>query len=374
MDCNDGFCCSKKLRCGYTTGSCATAGAVAGAIELLTGMVQEKVTIDLPTGDTLDIEVKRMSSTHEKAIYSVIKDGGDDIDATDGMEIVTEIRLVSSGIEIDGGIGIGRVTKEGLDQPVGNAAINSVPRKMITSSLQTIFKQFDYHGGADVLITAPMGELVAEQTFNPNLGIIGGISILGTTGIVNPMSNDAIIATTMVEMNVRKAEGKKVIVVVPGNYGESYAASLPGIGEDAVVRCSNFIGEALDSASELGLDVLLIGNMGKLVKMAGGIMNTHSHVADCRMEILASNITLVGGSSDLAKKIMGCTTTDDALRYIKDEGLLAPLVDILTEKIYQRMHKRTNGTIRTAAMIFSSKYGFLGETKDADELLEEVRK
>ena len=364
----------KKMRCGYTTGSCATAGAGAGAIELLTGNVQDNVAITLPTGDTLRIDVKKLSSYRDKATYSVIKDGGDDIDATDGMEIITEITFTPSEINIDGGIGVGRVTKEGLDQPVGNAAINSVPRKMIEYSLKTIFEKFDYHGGANVIITAPMGEAVAEQTFNPNLGIVGGISILGTTGIVNPMSNEAIISTTRVEMNVKKAEGKKIIVMVPGNYGENFAISLPGVDGDNVVRCSNFIGEALDNATELDLDVLLIGNIGKLVKLAGGIMNTHSHVADCRMEILASNCIMAGGSLELAKRIMECTTTDDALKYIKEENILEPVMRILTEKISQRMSKRTNGTIRTAAIVFSSKYGFLGETDNANILLEEVRR
>ncbi len=373
MDCVDHGMGKKKLRCGYTTGSCATAGAVAGAIELLTGKVQEKVTITLPSGETLDIDVRKVSSTHEKAMYSVIKDGGDDIDVTDGMEIMTEIRLTTSDVVIEGGLGIGRVTKEGLDQPVGNAAINSVPRRMIASSLETIFRQYDHHGGAYVTVIAPMGEAIAEQTFNPNLGIIGGISILGTTGIVNPMSIDAIIATTKVEMNVKKAEGRKAIVLVPGNYGESYAASLPGIGEDDVVRCSNFIGDALDNATELGLDVLLIGNLGKLVKIAGGIMNTHSHIADCRMEIMASNAILAGGSSELAKRIMDCAMTDDALRYIKEEGIFEGFMSILTDKISKVMIRRTNDAIRTAVMIFSSKYGLIGETPNAEGLLKEIR-
>ena len=359
----------KRLRCGYTTGTCAAAATKASLRALLSKRIDTFETMDVPKGVTIDVPIKSTVVDGNVAVSIVVKDGGDDIDATHGMEIVSTVTLTDSGILIDGGKGIGRVTKKGLDQPPGNAAINSTPRRMITDVIQSLFDEYGYDGGVSVIISAPEGETRALKTFNPNLGIVGGISVLGTSGIVEPMSEKAIIATIHKDMDVRFAEGNKVLVVVPGNYGEKHSESIENVDPDKTVKCSNFIGDMLDHAVDIGADVILIGNIGKLVKLAGGIMNTHSRNADSRMEILSAYTALAGGSIELVRDIMKCVSTDDALENIQREGLVQKVSELLMERIDFHMHHRTAGKIRTSAIMFSTQFGLLGKTKDADEML-----
>ena len=359
----------KRLRCGYTTGTCAAAATKASLRALLSKKIDPIETMDVPKGVTIDVPIKSTVVDGNVAVSIVVKDGGDDIDATHGMEIVSTVTLTDSGILIDGGKGIGRVTKKGLDQPPGNAAINSTPRRMIADAIQSLFDEYGYDGGVSVVISAPEGETRALKTFNPNLGIVGGISVLGTSGIVEPMSEKAIIATIHKDMDVRFAEGNKVLVVVPGNYGEKHSESIENVDPDKTVKCSNFIGDMLDHAVDIGADVILIGNIGKLVKLAGGIMNTHSRNADSRMEILSAYTALAGGSIELVRDIMKCVSTDDALENIQREGLVQKVSELLMERIDFHMHHRTAGKIRTSAIMFSTQFGLLGKTKDADEML-----
>ena len=364
---------NKRLRCGYTTGTCATAATKACAYMLLSRKMVSSVRITVPKGFELTIDIEDAYISGNTASCSVVKDGGDDIDATHGMKIFSKVTLTDSGIDIDGGEGIGRVTKNGLDQPVGNAAINSTPRSMITRELEALAAEFGYSGGFRAEIYAPEGEKVAERTFNSNLGILGGISILGTSGIVEPMSESALIATIVKDMDVKKAEGRKTLLVVPGNYGKDFVEGMPGIDGNDAVKCSNFIGEMLDHACEIGTDVVLVGNIGKLVKLAGGIMNTHSRNADCRMEILAANTALAGGDIDTVRAVAMSNTTDDALDSIVAAGLKEKVSQLLLDAIYRHMKHRTGGNVRTAAVLFSTKYGLLGMTKDAEEMLEAYR-
>ena len=244
---------------------------------------------------------------------------------------------------------------------------------MIAEVLAAAFDEFGYDGGAEVIISAPEGEKVAQKTFNPNLGIVGGISVLGTSGIVEPMSEKAIIATIIKDMDMRFAEGSRTLVVVPGNYGTKHAESIPEVDVEDTVKCSNYIGETLDHAVNIGADVILIGNIGKLVKLAGGIMNTHSKNADSRMEILSAYTALAGGSLELVKDIMKCISTDDALETIQREGLVQKVSELLMERIDFHMRHRTGGAIRTSAIMFSTEFGLLGKTKDADEMLRCLR-
>ena len=364
---------NRKLRCGYTTGTCAAASSKACAHMLLSGKVIDTVRLRVPKGVDVTVELHDVVLSEKYAQCSVVKDGGDDIDATHGMKIFSKVELTDSGIEIDGGEGVGRVTKNGLDQPVGNAAINSTPRRMIANELQSVATDFNYNGGFSVRIYAPEGEKVAVKTFNPNLGIVGGISILGTSGIVEPMSESALIATIVKDMDVRKAEGRKVLLVVPGNYGKDFVEGMPGIDGNNAVKCSNFVGDMLDHACAIGTDVVLVGNLGKLVKLAGGIMNTHSRNADCRMEILATNAALAGGDVELVRTVAQCNTTDDALDRIVEAGLKDKVSELLIKAIDKHMKHRTGGSIRTAAVVFSTKYGLLGKTEDADGMLETYR-
>lgn len=368
------FVNNKRLRCGHTTGTCAAAAAKASAEMLLTGRRVDSVEIMTPKGILLDLPVEDVVMGDGSVKCAVRKDGGDDMDVTHGSLVYSEVSPNDTGdITIDGGFGVGRVTRKGLDQPPGNAAINKGPRGMIREALEDVRLSLGYAGGLDVVVSIPDGVELASKTFNPRLGIEGGISVLGTSGIVEPMSEVALVNTIRTEMNMRVANGADVILVAPGNYGKDFMDNIPGIDPDSAVKCSNFIGEMLDYACELKKDVILVGNLGKLVKLAGGVMNTHSRNADCRMEVLAANAAMVGADIDTVRRIMGCISTDDALDVVAEAGLIPQLSELLVEKIEFHMNHRTGGAIRTGAVLFSSVYGVLGRTSLADELLNEIR-
>lgn len=364
---------NKRMRCGHTTGTCAAAASKAAASALL-GKPVSTVSISTPKGITLDLPVEDLVVDGGKASCSIRKDGGDDIDATHGTKVFAEVSRIPSGIEIEGGIGVGRVTRKGLDQPPGNAAINRVPRSMIKEALEDVSSSLGYAGGLRTVISVPEGIEIAKKTFNPRLGIEGGISILGTSGIVEPMSETALISTIRTEMGMRVANGHRTLLVVPGNYGKDFTEGIDGIDTDFAVKCSNFVGDMLDCAVELKADIVLVSNLGKIVKLAGGIMNTHSRNADARMEILAANAAMAGADIGCVRRIMGCISTDDALDVINEEGLVPQVSKLLLEKIEYHMNHRTGGAIRTGAVMFSSSYGMLGKTSLADELLDEVRR
>ena len=366
------FVNNKKLRRGHTTGTCAAAASKAAAESLITGVPAENVKILTPKGILLDLKVEDLSVSDGIARCAVRKDGGDDIDATHGSLVYSEVRLTDGGIEIDGGEGVGRVTRKGLDQPVGNAAINKVPRSMIREALDDVKSATGYGGGFSVSISVPGGEELSKKTFNPRLGIIGGISILGTSGIVEPMSETALVNTIKAEMNMRAAEGHKVLLVVPGNYGKEFSDHMPGLDADSAVKCSNFVGEMLDYACELKVDILLVSNLGKIVKVAGGIMNPHSRNADSRMEIIAANAAMCGADLCSIQRIMDCISTDDALDVLNETDLIGPVSERLAERIEFYMNHRTGGSVRTAAVVFSSVYGLLSKTSLADEMMKEL--
>ena len=364
---------NKKMRRGHTTGTCAAAASKAAAEAILTQSPVSSVTIHTPKGITLDLPVEDLTFDSAHARCAVRKDGGDDIDATHGALVYSDVTLTDSGIDIDGGVGVGRVTRKGLDQPPGNAAINRVPRSMIREALEDVASACSYGGGFSAMISVPDGEAIAAKTFNPRLGITGGISILGTSGIVEPMSETALIDTVKTEMNMRAASGDRVLLVVPGNYGKDFSDNIPGIDADFAVKCSNFVGEMLDHACELGTDIVLVSNLGKAVKLAAGIMNTHSRNADARMEVLASNAAIAGADIGTVLRILDCISTDDALEVIDSAGLIPKVSELLMDKIEFHMNHRTGGAVRTSAVVFSSVYGLLGKTSLADSMLDEVR-
>ncbi len=363
----------KILKRGHTTGTCAAAGSKAAAIMLLTGNPVNSIDILTPKGILLDLKIEDIDLQKDRVRCAVRKDGGDDIDVTHGSLVYSEVILSDEGTEIDGGIGVGRITKKGLDQPVGNAAINRIPRNMIVEALEDVRDNLNYDKGFNVTISIPDGTELAEKTFNPRLGIIGGISVLGTSGIVEPMSEKAIIDTIKAEMKVRKEEGTETLLVVPGNYGASYVEAIDGLDPESAVRCSNYIGETLDYAAELGFkNLLLIGNLGKLVKLAGGIMNTHSRESDSRMEILAGNAAVAGASVDILKKIMDSVSTDDALYHINEANLLDYVMTLISEKAEYHMNRRTENKVKCGTMIFSSEYGLIGRSPSSKDSLKEL--
>ena len=363
----------KSLRLGYTTGSCATAAAKAACRMLLTGVRTESISIIPPKGIALTLEVLEITMGEGKVSCAIRKDGGDDPDITSGSLIFAEVSYSDEpGIFIDGGFGVGRVTKRGLDQSVGNAAINSTPRRMIRENLEEVCKVCDYHGGLRVIISVPDGEKLAKKTFNPRLGIVGGISILGTTGIVEPMSEKALLDTIRVELKQRKANGFSYVLLTPGNYGSDFIKDSIGIDPQIAVQSSNFIGDTIDMCKELGFHgALLIGHIGKLVKLAGGMMNTHSKYGDCRMEIMAAHAAAAGTDAKVVEEILSCVACDDVLRILKEHGGYEPAMARIVVRIQDHLQHRAD-EMEIGAMTFSKEYGLLGETPNARTLLKKI--
>lgn len=367
----------QKLRYGYTTGSCAAAAAKAAAFMLLSGQEIPYVDLMTPKQIPLHLEVLDIRRTQEAVSCAIQKDGGDDPDVTNGIRIYAEVfRTAEEGIAIDGGRGVGRVTKPGLEQPVGAAAINKVPRQMIRENLEEVCRQFGYAGGLKAVIYIPEGEALAAKTFNPRLGIVGGISVLGTSGIVEPMSEQALIDTIRVEIRQKLANGMQYLLIVPGNYGIDFLEEYGhGLSLEDAVKCSNFVGEALDAAVEFGAKgVLLIGHIGKFVKLAGGIMNTHSHNADSRMELLTVHAALLGAPVEMLQKMMECVTTDDALKYLKEADMMESVMERLMGRMEFYVEQRAQNQLELGVITFSKVYGVLGQTGKALELVASLEK
>lgn len=371
----------KKLRFGYTTGSCA-AGAARGAARLLLGEDEiSEVELMTPKRILLHLEILDRKRSENAASCAVRKDAGDDPDTTNGILVYAEVEkfLIRSDMEdrivIDGGIGVGRVTKPGLSQKVGEAAINPVPRAMILQAVEEIADQYHYEGGLKVTISVPEGEKIARKTFNPRLGIVGGISILGTSGIVEPMSEKALIDSIRVEMTQHAAMGEQYMLVTPGNYGADYLREHMELPFEKNIKCSNYVGETIDMAVDMGVKgILFISHIGKFVKVAAGIMNTHSHSADARMEVLCSNAIRAGGDLACARSILQCNTTDEALRVLDESHILKETMKEVTDRIQFYLDHRSYQQILLGAVIFSNEYGYLGQTANAAELIKKISK
>ena len=364
---------------------------------LLLGRKKTEITIETPKGIPYTAQILDIRRTEDVVSCAVQKDGGDDPDVTTGAWIYAKVTYCGNDrkdfrsqadfqsrenlqsledspyVQIDGGIGVGRVTKPGLDQPVGNAAINHVPREMITKEVLEVCRLTDYKGGLAVEIFVPEGEQLAEQTFNPRLGIKGGISILGSSGIVEPMSEQALVDTIHVELRQRREGGADYVLLAPGNYGADYIKGVMGIDPATAVMTSNFIGDALEICRELGFrGALLIGHIGKLVKLAGGMWNTHSRYGDCRMDILTACAAAEGLHGGAAAEMLCCATCDDALRLLKEQGLYDAVLHRLAGRIDDMMHYKCSD-IETGAILFSKEYGYLCETKGASKLLRRIK-
>lgn len=366
---------NKKMRYGYTTGSCAAAAA-KGAVEILLGNKKiQQVELMTPKGILLNLELLHISQGDGWVSCAVKKDGGDDPDVTNGLEIYVKAQKTEiPGIRLEGGQGVGRVTKKGLEQPVGSPAINKVPRSMILKETGEICSQTGYKGGLLLTVSVPGGAEAGARTFNPRLGIQGGISILGTSGIVEPMSEDALIKSIEIEMRQKVENGAEYLLITPGNYGAAYLKEHMELPFEESMKCSNYIGETLDMALDMGVKgILFVSHIGKFVKVAGGIMNTHSRCADSRAELLAANAIRAGISMDGVKEILDTITTDEALSVILRENLLEPLMKELTDRILYYLNHRTYDRMLLGAVVFSNEYGYLGETQNTRELIRLIK-
>lgn len=415
----------KKLRCGITTGTCAAAAAGAAALRLLTGEKAEHVVIRTPGGRTVrvpvypaeewDVEAAGAQGRSGRCAFYVVKDSGDDPDVTNGARIVAQveripgrrtgdgtpepemncglpewetgggIRQKENGLRIspdafqsgeypylylDGREGVGRVTCAGLEQRPGQAAINAVPRSMIFQVVAEACEQADDFSPLLITVSVPEGRELAKRTFNPQLGIEGGISILGTSGIVEPMSEKAIVDTIELQIRQLKTLGVKQLLVTPGNYGQGYAAEALGLNTGRSVKCSNYIGETLDLAISYEMEgLLLVGNIGKLVKLAAGIMNTHSRVADARREIFVTHTVLAGGTAQMAEALMQCVNTEEMLLLLEQWGLRVAVTERILAKIKEAVERRTTGKLDAGVILFSEHFGCLGQTEGTEHIL-----
>jgi len=457
---------NKKLRCGYTTGSCSAAAAKAAAQMLLSGRSCHRVDLLTPKGIWLHLPVEEQELAEDSASCAVRKYAGDDPDATDGVLVYARAEFMfedadrsesansesprtvkellgaiqgeeganpecesRSRILIDGGLGVGRVTKPGPEQAVGEAAINRVPRKMITQEVESVCEAFEYQGALKITISVPEGVEIAKRTFNPHLGIEGGISILGTSGIVVPMSEEALIASIRVEMKQKVANGEQYILITPGNYGadfirrggtsigspipdgqngevqektvkmvaEQRETSQGGLGgqnapsqgnsiakenareeffrlsaEDSM-KCSNYVGETLDIAEELGVKgILFVAHIGKFIKVSGGVMNTHSAHADCRAELFAAQAMRAGTPPEIVRRLLDTNTTEEAVGILLETGWLGQTMAEVASRVKFHLQKHCRGAFETEVILFSNQYGYLGETDGAEAMMEKM--
>ena len=415
----------RQLKSGFTTGTCGSAAAMAAAEALAGGGKREYVSLMTPGGREAAFEVLWQpecgekagggqdgfwpgSESPEKQICMVRKDSGDDPDVTNGTLIGAAVsfgenvqRAEESGEELPGiysdhsqspsvyltgGIGVGRVTKKGLKCPVGYPAINPVPRQMIAEAARTALWNLGCERPVYIEIFIPSGRELALKTFNPRLGIEGGISVLGTTGIVNPMSEQALIETIRLDIRVQAAENRTLLAVAPGNYGEAFLREEMGLSMDAFVKCSNFVGETFSMLREEGVrQALFAGHLGKLIKVAGGVMNTHSKYGDRRMEILADCLAETWNSEEkrsgrfalnrrreeVIGQILSMNTTDQAAEFLSAQGLLASVMKTVTGRIKSVLESRFQ--IETEVIVFSGSAGILGMTAGAEAFAKRLK-
>jgi len=397
----------KRLRAGFTTGSAAAAAASAAATLLFSGERCEAVLLRTPVGALLPIPIECAELRDENgvrtALAAVRKDAGDDPDVTDGLLFYASVRTEKSGaagksasgestfaqagtekvsaadasalpVELCGGPGVGRVTKPGLEQPVGEAAINRVPRNMIAEAVRAAYRESasaPLAPGERVVVTVscPEGEEKAQKTFNPKLGIVGGLSILGTEGIVRPMSRRALIETIVTDVKFHLTE-RDCLLAVPGSYGLHFLEDYFGLGAADPVVMSNFVGETLDAAVQYGAKgVLLAGHLGKFVKLAGGIMNTHSREADCRLELLAIHVFQVGAPRELVTAVLKAGLTTEAVRLLKEAGYLKATSESLLSAMERAVESRVRGETEIGILVYTLEDGVLAESRNARDLM-----
>ena len=381
---------NKKMRFGYTTGSCAAAAAKAAATMLFAKEELPVVELLTPKGIRIWLEVLDVKRGQDSVSCAIRKDGGDDPDVTSGLLVYADVSLCEveeaerlqkvfahvpviekAVVGITAKEGVGIVTLPGLEQPIGAPAINKVPRSMIEKEVQAVCEKYGYCGGISVCIRVPEGADTAKKTFNPRLGIQGGISILGTSGIVEPMSEKALISSIEVEMKQKASGGKQYLLIAPGNYGLQYLSGHFPFEAEEAVKCSNYVGQTIDFAVNMGLKgILFVAHIGKFIKVAGGIMNTHSRDADTRMEIMAACALRAGADAETANQILAAVTTDEGLAILKQTPFWEKTLQIITEKVAYYLNHRAQGQLQIGAVLYSNAMGELGRTDRAEELLE----
>jgi cobalt-precorrin-5B (C1)-methyltransferase len=355
---------ARFLKFGLSTGATAAAAAKAAATVLLSGEVN-RVVIPTPIGIRFELPIKTTKRiTADTALAVAVKDAGQDIDATDKMDIVATVKLTDDGkITIRNGEGIGVVTKAGLQVPIGEGAINPVPRAMITEAVKEVLPQGK---GAVVTISAPEGANIAKKTTNAKLGIKGGISILGTTGVVKPLSVEACRRSMVPQIDVALARGYKRLIFVPGSIGERIAKEKFSAPEDAIVQTCDFVGYMLDKAAEKGVkEIIFIGHSGKLVKLAARLFNTHHKMGDARNEVIAAYAAAAGATQTIVKELLEANTTDEATEILRHANLVEATYDLIAERVHKQVSDRVDHKVKFSVVIVAMDGTVLGMDQNA---------
>ena len=359
----------RRMRRGFSTGTCAAAAAKAAVDLLFNGDIPKKVQIHTPAGVDLALDICEVTPGEGWAECAVKKDAGDDPDITNGMLVKARaIPTEKAGITIKGGRGVGVVTKPGLQVEVGRPAINPVPEQMIFEAAASVLPAGQ---GVEIEIIIPDGERLAKKTLNSRLGITGGLSILGTSGLVEPMSEKSYEDTLALELKSLSLEHRGPVVLVTGNYGRTLALEHFKLPEQAVVKVGNLVGFSLDRCSELELNkILIIGHIGKLIKVAAGIFNTHSRVADARFETFAARAALLGAGRETILEMQEAVTTEDMVDLLGEIGG-AGYFDQLAEEVSSRSSAYLYDQARIGTVLFNFRRGLLGSDGQAKSLLGE---
>ncbi len=350
------------LRHGYTTGACATACTKAALLSLINQCPVNSVGIVLPMGESVTFALHNVSVTMASAQASTIKDGGDDPDATHGATIIAEVSWQDEpGVFIDGGVGVGRVTKPGLPVPVGMAAINPVPRRMIAGVVTEVLTTYGIECGVRVVISVPEGEEIAKKTLNGRLGILGGISILGTRGTVIPFSTASYKASIVQGLKVAQAQGVRTAVLTTGGRSERYAmAMFPELPEESFIEMGEFVGFSAKNAKRLGMtDLRLVGMMGKFSKIAQGIMMVHSHSAPVDFAFLAQLAGEVGVPIALQTQILTANTASQVGEWMMEWGY-RPFFDLVSLHCCRQIAQEIGGGLRIETRLTTLSGELLG--------------
>lgn len=357
---------TQDMKGGYTTGSCATAGMKASLLALLEGEVVNQVQVLNPRGEMITVPIKDVvviSPTEARA--TVVKDGGDDPDITHGHDVVTTVCLGGDvGLRFHAGIGVGTVTKPGLSIPVGEPAINKGPRTM----MGYVYDDLASGKGVDVTVSVPDGEMLAKKTLNPTLGVVGGISIIGTTGIVKPMSEEGFKNSLVPQLEVMHANGVKTAILVPGRIGQELSEKLFGVTPDKMAETSNFIGFMLEQAVRIGFKrILIIGHIGKVIKLASGSFHTHNRMSDGRMETIVAFAALEGASQAVCEELYACQTTEAVMPILEREGLTG-VYQRVVDRASLRCERYIGGEARVGIIITTLSGEILAVDKTAQEI------
>ncbi|MBB6176694.1 MULTISPECIES: cobalt-precorrin-5B (C(1))-methyltransferase [Anoxybacillus] len=350
-----------KLREGYTTGACATAATKAALCALITGIKQTEATIMLPIGREVTFPIVSCEMEKDRASATVVKDGGDDPDVTHGASIVATVSWIDEGILIDGGEGVGRVTKPGLPVPVGEAAINPVPRQMMTDVVHELLTEYGVKRGVRIVISVPNGEEIAKKTLNGRLGIIGGISILGTRGIVVPFSTSAYRASIVRALEVAVACGCDHVVITTGGRSEKYAMmQYSHLPEEAFIEMGDFVGFTLKQCKRLGMKTIsLVGMMGKFSKVAQGVMMVHSKSAPVDFHFLADVAKQAGAPPPLIEAVKQANTASQVGDMMYAAGYMS-FFDLLCDYCCQHALREVHGGMVIETTLYTLKGQRLG--------------